>query len=174
MLRRLGSFLLRTLIFTAAFWIVAEGRIETPILAAVVVLAATATSLVLLPMGAFRVQALGLLRFVPWFLRESVQGGVDVAGRACRPTLPLEPGFQEYRLRLPTPAARTVFTNSVSLLPGTLSVSLRDDRLRIHALDVGQPLQDRLRQLEERVGDLLGIRLPATESAGRREESPVP
>ncbi|MDQ3315904.1 MAG: Na+/H+ antiporter subunit E [Actinomycetota bacterium] len=44
---------------------------------------------------------LGTLRFVPFFLRQSLVGGADVALRALRPSLPLAPDFLEYRLRLP-------------------------------------------------------------------------
>lgn len=51
-------------------------------------------------------------------------------------------------------AAAFFFTNTVSLLPGTLSIAPREDVLRIHALDVRQPLHDRLRRLEEKVARL--------------------
>lgn len=147
---------IRMAVFAALFWILAEGRPAALPLAACIVVAAAMTSLALLRPGTLRFHPGGLLRFVPWFLSEAVRGGIDVAGRAVRPGMPLEPGFLEHRIELPVGPARVFLTNTVSLLPGTLSVSLRGDTLRIHALDIGQPLARRLQRVEQRVAELFG------------------
>lgn len=146
------ALLPRALGFGALLWILAEGHVAHPILSGLVVLAAAATSLTLVPSTTFRLRLPGLARFVPWFLAESVRGGLDVAGRALRRSPSLEPGFVEYPLALVVPAARTFFASAVSLLPGTLAIELRPDGLRIHVLDVRQDPEARLAPLEERVG----------------------
>jgi multicomponent Na+:H+ antiporter subunit E len=92
---------------------------------------------------------LGLLRFVPFFLRESLRGGLDVARRILRPAMRVNPGFCHYRLRLQGQAARLLFLNTVSLLPGTLSAELDGDVLRVHALDTGADIDGELRALED-------------------------
>lgn len=158
------ALLSRGLLFAILFWIFAEGMPRYPWLALGFVIAAAATSLALLPARAFRIHAGGALRFLPWFLAESARGGFDVATRAIRPDLPLAPGFIEFRLRLAGPPARAFFANAVSLLPGTLSIELSADALTIHALDVRQPVAERLAQLEDRVAALF-----VDEAGGNRE-----
>ena len=150
------ALLARTLFFGPLFWILAEGRVTYPLLAGLIVLAAATTSLALVPPGSFRLRARGVLRFAPWFLAESVRGGLDVAGRALQRHPSLSPGFVDYRVRLSTPAARTFFASAVSLLPGTLSIHLEQDALRVHVLDLRHAPEARLRPLEERVGEMFG------------------
>jgi multicomponent Na+:H+ antiporter subunit E len=161
---RVGSALLvRLLFFGPLFWILAEGRVVYPLLAGLVVLAAAGASLLLVPPSTFTLSARGLIRFAPWFLAESVRGGLDVAGRTLQRHPSLEPGFVEYRLRLANPAARTFFASAVSLLPGTLSIHLRSDALRIHVLDLRHAPEARLRPLEDRVGEMFGEPMGPTE-----------
>ena len=151
----------RMLGFGALLWILAEGHVGEPVPSGLVVLAAAATSLALVPSGALRLRLPGLFRFVPWFLAESLRAGLDVAGRTLRRSPSLAPGFVDYPLSLAVPAARTFFASAVSLLPGTLAIQLRPDGLRVHVLDVRQDTQARLRPLEERVGAMFGGEAPA-------------
>jgi multicomponent Na+:H+ antiporter subunit E len=97
-----------------------------------------------------------MLRFVPYFLIESVRGGVDVASRVMRPRLRIAPGISTYDLRLTSVNARVFFLDSVSLLPGTLSADLRGARLYVHALDINDDIDAALRRLEAQIADLFG------------------
>jgi multicomponent Na+:H+ antiporter subunit E len=99
---------------------------------------------------------LGLLKFLPYFVWESVLGGIDVASRVVRPKMRLAPGFLEYRMRLTQASARRLFVNSLSLLPGTLAADLDGACLRIHALDLGMDLNQQLEELEWRVAAVYG------------------
>lgn len=94
---------------------------------------------------------LGMLRFLPYFVRQSVSGGIDVALRAFRPGRTVAPAFVEYRTGIRDPGLRVVFANTVSLLPGTFTAELRGDVLTVHALDGGLPVDERLRDLEARL-----------------------
>jgi multicomponent Na+:H+ antiporter subunit E len=105
---------------------------------------------------------LGMLRFVPYFLVESVRGGVDVASRVMRPRLRIAPGVSTYDLRLTTINARVFFLDTISLLPGTLSADLRGTRLYVHALDVNDDIDLALRRLEAHIADLFGETLEQT------------
>lgn len=91
----------------------------------------------------------GAIRFLFFFLRESVRGGADVAARVWLPKMPLTPGFVEFRLILPEGLIRSTFLYSISLLPGTLSVFVDEhDQLQVHSLDISGDLQQELRRLE--------------------------
>jgi multicomponent Na+:H+ antiporter subunit E len=100
-----------------------------------------------------------LLRFVPFFARQSLAGAIDVASRALRPRMPLRPGLVRVPLRLPAGAPRVALANVISLLPGTLSANLRAEHVLIHALDPEPELPDRVRDLEARIGAIFGLAL---------------
>ncbi|MGB5733812.1 MAG: Na+/H+ antiporter subunit E [Thiohalocapsa sp.] len=106
-----------------------------------------------------RSRLLGFVRFVPFFLVESIRGGFDVASRVMRPRLRIAPGVRTYPLRLSGPNARVFFLDTVSLLPGTLSADMRDGQLFVHALDIRDDVDSSLRRLEHRVADLFGENL---------------
>ena len=72
--------------------------------------------------------ALGLIRFVPYFLWESVKGGTDVALRVLGPRVRVDPGYVDYPLRLRRPSARVLFLDVVNLLPGTLTADVQGDQ----------------------------------------------
>jgi multicomponent Na+:H+ antiporter subunit E len=92
----------------AALWLVLSRAQPAGLPAgAVAVVAATWTSLKLLPAGAWRLAPGALLRAVARFLRQSVVAGVDVARRALDPRLPLQPGFVTCLMRAPPGAARS-------------------------------------------------------------------
>jgi multicomponent Na+:H+ antiporter subunit E len=106
-----------------------------------------------------RLAPAGLLRFLPFFLWQSLHGGVDVVRRAFDPRLPLAPAFIAYDLRLPPGPPRIWFANTVSLLPGTLSARLGEDRLLVHVLDHRLPVRADLAVVERRVGAVFGLAL---------------
>lgn len=106
------------------------------------------------------------LRFVPFFAYCSLKGGVDVAGRAFSPRLPLTPAMLDYSLRLPKGTARVFFANIVSLLPGTLSTDIRGDTLMVHVLDNTSPVFEQLQRLEVAVARLFGCLIGSENTEG--------
>lgn len=100
----------------------------------------------------------GVLRFVSFFLLESIRGGVDVAWRVWLPRIPIHPEFLVYPIHLPAGTARTLFIYSIGLLPGTLSAELGEDgQLHIHALIVDASTQEGLARVERRIADVFGL-----------------
>jgi multicomponent Na+:H+ antiporter subunit E len=148
--------LLRGMVFGVIWWALSEGEVIYWPLVALVVLATVITSLVLLPPATAVVSPLGLLRFLPMFIRLSVLGGIDVARRAISPRLPISPGYETFPLQLPEGLSRVVFLGVVSLLPGTLSVEVVDDQLRIHVLDRHHAHDETLSLIEDRIAALFG------------------
>jgi multicomponent Na+:H+ antiporter subunit E len=102
---------------------------------------------------------------VPFFLWQSLSGGVDVALRAFKPRLPLAPAMIVYPLRLPPGPAPVLMASLVSLMPGTLAM-ISGTRLRVHVLDETRAYRDDLERLERRVARVFGIDLadPKAES----------
>jgi multicomponent Na+:H+ antiporter subunit E len=101
-----------------------------------------------------RVRWRGVLPFTAFFLRESIRGGWDVAWRVFHPRLPVAPGFIRFTTVLPEGPMRYLFTNVVSLLPGTVASGFDGDRVIVHALDVNSDVETALRAVEERVAKL--------------------
>jgi multicomponent Na+:H+ antiporter subunit E len=146
--------LIRTIGF-AIVWLILVGPDPASwIIGVPFVVAATLASLKLSEPRERNLSLLSLAGFLPYFLGESLRGGLDVAARVMLPRMRLQPGNREYRVRLKSPAARLVFIDSISLLPGTLSADLRGDRVTVHALDVRTDVVDDLTALERRVAAL--------------------
>jgi multicomponent Na+:H+ antiporter subunit E len=109
------------------------------------------------------------VRFIQYFVYQSLAGATDVALRALQPAMPLHPGLVRHRLRLPEGASRVALANIVSMLPGTLSANLEGDQLLIHALDTRHDLHDMVLDLEPRIAAVFGLELeprPAAAASG--------
>lgn len=154
--RRVGvALVLRIALFTVLWWLLTEGAAGAWGLGAPAILLAAAVSVALLPPTAFVWSE--LLRFVPFFLARSLQGGVDVAWRALHPALPIAPAFVDYPLRLPPGLPQVVMINTMALLPGTLSVDVAENRLTVHVLDGQRCYLAEFKTLENRVARLFAI-----------------
>ena len=90
----------------------------------------------------------GLLLFACYFVVEALRGGWDVAWRALHPRLPIAPGWIDYALTLPPGGPQVLFLNSVSLLPGTLSVALNGSVVVVHRLSSSTDAKAELARLE--------------------------
>lgn len=142
--------------FALIWGVLTGGAADTWPAGSLAVATAALVSLALRPPRPWRMRLGGAVRFVPFFFRQSLRGGLDVARRAFSPGLPLNPVLVEHPLRLPPGTARIFLLNTVSLLPGTLSADLRGDLLVVHGLDAELPLAADLRRLEALVADLFG------------------
>ena len=147
--RRARSAAFRAIAFLAA-WLILTGADPAGLPAGTVaVVAATWTSLKLLPANGWRLSPIALGRLVLRLLVKSVVAGADVAWRALDPRLPLHPGLVIYPVRLPPGAARNTFCTLSSLLPGTLPTGSDDEgALVVHCLDVGEPIVVQLSEEE--------------------------
>ena len=151
---------LRGILFSLMWWILTDGAMYSWLVGIPIVLIATLVSVMLMPPLSWSL--LGIMRFIPYFLLYSIRGGVDVAMRAIHPQLPISPGLLDYRFRLPPGLPRVFMANTVSLLPGTLSVELDEEILQIHVLDETGVIEEELNILENRLADIFGIELKQT------------
>ena len=156
----LQTLTFRSALFIILWWILTAADTASWIIGIPTVIAATTVSLALFPTTPGRLRLYSCVRFAGFFLRESWRGGLDVAWRAVHPCLPLAPLLLECQLRLQDETARVFLANTLSLLPGTLSATLHDDSLIVHAL-TGTPdrVKAELRIVETYVADLFGLDL---------------
>lgn len=149
---------MRIIVFALLWWIVSDGGGDWLFGIPVVVLA-TIASYQLYPARGTRLRPLAFARFFGFFVHQSLRAGMDVAFRALGPGLRLTPAFIHYRLRLPAGPARVFLLDTLSLLPGTLSAELDDDRLCLHVLDADLPVEAEVRDVERHVAAVFGLEL---------------
>jgi multicomponent Na+:H+ antiporter subunit E len=145
-------------LYGAIWWIVSNGAASSWVVGVPAVVLAVAATLRLTPPPRVAVSPRALAAFLPYFLWRSLAGGIDVAVRALRPSLPVAPTLRDYALRLPEHGpARVFFVNVLSLLPGTLAAELMAGVVRVHWLSEPDPAS--LEQLERHAARLFGHQL---------------
>lgn len=151
-----SAFLKRSVLLALLWWMLAEGSLDAPYLAAAIVCVAAGVSLTLTlqPPARLRWRVSRLPRLVLYMLRQSLLGGWDVARRAFTPALPVQPGLSSHTLALPGGLPAVLYTWLVSLTPGTASVALENSTLVVHAIDTSMDLEEKLRELEALVAAL--------------------
>lgn len=153
---RLWSILRRGAAFAALWWVLAEGQGDSWALGAAAVGLATWSSLVMLPARAGTISPAALVRFLAFFVWNSIRGGLQVAAMALRGRTSLRPSLLEVPLTLPAGGPRLLLVNTLGLMPGTLGVEMTDETLLIHVLDERLPVLAETRALEALIGRLFG------------------
>lgn len=77
---------------------------------------------------------LGGVSYLAWLMWQVVLSNVDVAKRIWDPKLPIDPTWQRLDVKQASPLQRTLYANSITLTPGTLTTDVHDDHFMIHAL----------------------------------------
>ena len=118
----------------AFWWIITDGSLTSWLVGVPALVSAVWVRSRLDNGASQKLSLVGLVRFVPYFLYESLRGGATVAARALAPRVRIEPRFVRYHTTLNCPSARVLFANCVSLLPGTLAADLSNEWLEVHAI----------------------------------------
>jgi multicomponent Na+:H+ antiporter subunit E len=79
---------------------------------------------------------LGILGYLPWLFYQIVLASVDVARIVLHPRMLdlIDPQIIHFKTRLKGPFSRVTFAQSITLTPGTISVSINDDEFTVYAL----------------------------------------
>lgn len=142
------------ILLAVLWWILTNGSVGSWLIGLPALTGATWVSERLGKMPSARISLLGLVRFVPYFIWESLRGGTDVALRTLATRMRVQPGFYRYRTGLHASSGRTFFAYCVSLLPGTLTADLQDEWLEIHTLNTEPDPISELARLERLVAGL--------------------
>ncbi len=150
----LRTTLARMLLFGLLWWVLTEGASPWSAWGLTAAGAAVAVSMSVFPAGTWKWRFGPLIRFVPFFLWQSLLGGLDVSYRALRPRVDVQPEVVCHRFSLQQEPARVFFLWVVSLLPGTAAVDLHGDEALVHILDTDLASPEKMRRLERRIAEL--------------------
>lgn len=108
----------------------------------------------------------GVFSLVVWFLGQVGAGGVDVALRAVKPRVDIDPTTVQAPQRLPEGHGRALSLLLMNLMPGSLVQSLSDDgdTVTLHTLSPELDPEAQWRGLQERVARASGLNLDDEDS----------
>jgi multicomponent Na+:H+ antiporter subunit E len=155
-----------TLILTGSWWILTEGdptswTIGAPTVALAVWVSHRSAASAAAPM--LRVRAIP--GFALFFASRSLLAGLDVARRTVSPKLPIAPRLLAMPTTLPAGLPRVLLVAVLSLMPGSLGVSLEDEQIVLHVLDAREDVMSDVRRTETRIARLFGAELTAHSTA---------
>jgi multicomponent Na+:H+ antiporter subunit E len=75
-----------------------------------------------------------VLFYWAWLGREIIKSNIDVARRILSPGMPISPTIFTVRADQKTELGRVTYANSITLVPGTVTVDVNEDVLTVHAL----------------------------------------
>jgi multicomponent Na+:H+ antiporter subunit E len=130
------------LVALLAFWVLLSGRLDALFLTMGVVSALLVTrfAVPLLsevlgdPEDTPRVDLLRLATYIGWLATRIPPAAVDVALSIVLPSRLPRPGVLHFTTGLHSPAARTLLANSITLVPGTMTLSVVGGEFVVHAL----------------------------------------
>ena len=93
-------------------------------------------------------QILRFVAYLPWLLSRIIMANVQVAYLVLHPKMPVDPVFLLFQTRMRKGIAQVTLANSITLTPGTITVSLEKGSYIVHALkpSLAQELVDAVMQ----------------------------
>ena len=97
--------------------------------------------------------------YIYLLIKEIISANMTVFHMILTQREQMEPVLVTFRTNLKTEVARVILANSITLTPGTITVSIEEDELTVHCLDksLAEGIEDsifeqRLKELESEVG----------------------
>lgn len=75
-----------------------------------------------------------LVLYMGWLIIEIVKANASVIARVLGPKSRIDPAVVKVRTTARTDLGRALFANSITLTPGTVTVDVEGDELKVHAL----------------------------------------
>ena len=72
-------------------------------------------------------------QFIVWLLLQIPPAALQIAVVILDPRRPPRPGVVRFKTRLSSPAARTLLCNSITLVPGTMTLNIEGSEITVHA-----------------------------------------
>lgn len=105
------------------------------------------------------------LTYFPWLVKEIIVSNIAVAkailgiGAPVRPQVLRVPASQSDEL------GQTIYANSITLTPGTVSIGLEDNQITVHAIMDDTADGVRSGEMDQKVCALMGDNVPAATKA---------
>ncbi|KHF25816.1 Na+/H+ antiporter subunit E [Solemya velum gill symbiont] len=78
-----------------------------------------------------------LITYIPWLAWETIKSNITVAKLILDPKMPIRPNIFTVKASQPGELGKTIYANSITLTPGTVSMSVDGDEILVHAIDQG-------------------------------------
>jgi len=157
--------LLRNVFFIAALfglWLLLSGPEHfSPLLLSFGLLSCLAVAYLANKMGlidaeGFPIQILPrLFIYIPWLLVKIIQSNIDVCRQILAPRLKLEPSTFTVRCTQKTDLGKVIYANSITLTPGTISLSINNNEIEVHALNKDAIEDLKSGEMDRRVSQLM-------------------
>lgn len=95
-----------------------------------------------------------LLVYWPWLIKEITKSAWQVSTIILQPSLPISPTLIRVPTTQKTDVGRTVYANSITLTPGTISVEVGRDEFLVHALTRSSARELATGEMDRRVTEL--------------------
>ena len=89
--------------------------------------------------------------YLPWLTKEIVQSNVEVTKIIVSPQMPLHRTMIYVHANQQSEIGRVILANSITLTPGTVSVSMEHDTILVHALSFYGAEEDLSGEMDRRV-----------------------
>jgi len=97
---------------------------------------------------------LKLMHYIGWLLGQVIIANIDVARRIWNPKLPIQPSWEKLDIKVKSDLEKTVYANSITLTPGTLTTDVKDDHFMIHNLTPEGMESLRQGEMQRRIMDI--------------------
>ncbi len=154
-------------VFTSllVFWLALSGRLDPVFVTLGVISAALLTPvsehLITTVLGRReerpRINLLALASYLLWLVSRIPPAGVSVAATVMHPRRAPRPGVVRFRTGLSSPAARTLLANSITLVPGTMTINVEDGRFTVHAFDPPSTADLASAAMQRRIARVFGL-----------------
>jgi len=94
---------------------------------------------------------LSVLLYWGWLGREIIKSNIDVTRRILNPRLPISPNMFTVRATQKTELGRVTYANSITLVPGTVTVDVDEDVFTVHALTLEAAAKLKRGEMDRRV-----------------------
>ncbi len=92
--------------------------------------------------------------YLAWIVGRIFPAGLQIAYHVLHPNLPIDPGVLRFRTTLHSPVARTILANSITLVPGTMTLEVDGDEFVVHAFIPSAADDLASAKLQNRIADI--------------------
>jgi len=95
-----------------------------------------------------------VVTYFPWLVWEIVKANVDVVMAILKKDMTIEPRLLELKASQRSEIGRVTYANSITLTPGTVTLSVKGDDLIVHSLTAGAREGLQTGEMDRRVSDM--------------------
>jgi multicomponent Na+:H+ antiporter subunit E len=96
----------------------------------------------------------GLFGYLSWLGGAVIRANISVVRCIWNPSLPIQPTWARVDTAIESPLKKTLYANSITLTPGTLTTGAREDHLSVHCLTKENLAELKEGEMERRIRKL--------------------